>query len=311
MSRADSFWKCKYDELITFYPRYYRDVFEMDAILRAEGGLADGAADGMNKMLMNNFIDGADEDTIYLFEKFLGLSLMRQRTLEERRRMTKSYFAGQGKVSATRIRELIYTYTGADTTCEFYPFDSEGNNRLDVIFERGSEGAVYISDIYLLLSKMLPAHIEYRAIVAYRYKVVIGKRRTHYKYGYDICGTKPETVLIAQIEGTETAVEVNPATAVMNYRQITEKGTEAGVYPRAAVLARIENAESVTSASDSAAVMTYMHSTDSGADSETGIYPQTAALGHKDAVDAATEAYTSACGVDYIPCGVIYSGTGG
>ena len=31
-----------YHELITFYPRFYRDVLEMDAILRAEGWLIDG-----------------------------------------------------------------------------------------------------------------------------------------------------------------------------------------------------------------------------------------------------------------------------
>ncbi|MCD7805677.1 MAG: YmfQ family protein [Oscillospiraceae bacterium] len=271
MSRADSYWKCKYDELITFYPRFYREVFEMDAILRAEGRLADGIDAGIDLIIANNFIDTADEDTLYLLEKFLGLTLLRQRDVEERRRLVKSFFAGQGKVSATRIAEMIYAYTGASTTCEFYPFDEEGNNRLDVIFERGDEDAVYISDIYLLLSKMLPAHIEYRAMVDYKFAVVVGKKRTHYKHAYDLCGTKPETVLIAQIEGIDA----------------------------------------VTAPSNTNTVMTYKHSAESGADSKTGVYPQTATLAYNDTIDSATEAAATACGVDYIPCGVTYSGIGG
>lgn len=271
MSRADAYWKCKYDELITFYPRFYREVFEMDAILRTEGGLADGINSGIDTVINNNFIDTMDTDTVALLESFLGITLMKQRTLEERRRMLKSYFAGQGKVSATRISEMIYAYTGAETTCEFYAFDDEGNNRLDVIFERGSEDNVYISDIYTLLAKMLPAHIEYRAIMDYRYTVVVGKKRSHYKYAYDLCGTKPETVLIAQIEGVTAVTEANPNVAVMNYRQSTEGGTEP----------------------------------------EAGLYPQTTTLAHNDVIDAVTEAVANACGVDYIPCGTQYSGIGG
>jgi len=271
MSMFNSYWKCKYDELITFYPRYYREVFEMDAILRTAGGLADGIQNGIEEVLLNNFIENADEDTLSMYEQFLGLSLLRQRTVEERRRLVKSFFAGQGKVSATRIAEMIRAYTGADTTCEFYPFDSEGNNRLDVIFERGGEEVIYISDIYILLSKMLPAHIEYRAMAEYSYAVGVGKKRKHYKYAYDLCGTKPESVLIAQLAGVEAVTDPERTYAVMDYKQSTEGGTEP----------------------------------------EAGLYPQVSTLAHNDAIDAVTEAVATGCSVDYIPCGTIYSGTGG
>lgn len=310
MSRADSYWKCKYDELITFYPRFYRDVFEMDAILRAEGELADGISSGIDLVIANNFVDSMDEDTIYLLEKFLGITLMRSRTLEERRRMLKTYFAGQGKVSATRISEMIYAYTGAETTCEFYPFDGEGNNRLDVIFERGSEAVIYLSDIYTLLSKMLPAHIEYRAMVAYKYAVAVGRKRTHYKYSYDFCGTKPNPVLIAQVESVSVATEAVPTEALMQYQQSAENA-EAGTYPQTAAIAQIVSSDTVTTPSNTNAVMAYNQSAESGANAETGLYPQTTTLAHTDAINAATEAATTSCGVDYIPCGTTYSGIGG
>lgn len=229
MSRADSYWKNKYEELITFYPRFYREVFEMDAILRTEGELADGIDSGIDLVIANNFIDSIDEDTVYLLEKFLGITLMKSRSLDERRKLLKSYFAGQGKVSATRIAEMIYAYTGASVTCEFYAFDDEGNNRLDIIFERGDEAAVYISDIYLLLSKMLPAHIEYRAMVDYKFAVVIGKKRTHYLSWYPVAG----------------------------------------------------------------------------------VYPEIEKLADNNVIDAVTAATATACSIDYLPCGVAYSGIGG
>lgn len=271
MSLFNPYWKCSYDELITFYPRLYREVFEMDAILRAEGELSDGIKNGIDLMLLNNFIESADEDTVTKLETFLGLSMMKQRSLEERRRFIKSFFAGQGRVSATRIEEMIRAYTGADTKCEFYPFDEQRNNRLDIQFERGDEDVIYVSDIYTLLAKMLPAHIEYRAVVTYSFAVGVKKRRYHYKYLYDLCGTKPETILIASIHGADTVTDPEAVYAVMDYKQ----------------------------------------SSDGGLDPEAGTYPNISTLADNDVINAATGANISACSVDYIPCGTIFSGNGG
>lgn len=244
MSMFNPYWKCNYDELITFYPRFYRHVFEMNAILRAEGGLADGIQASIDKMLMNNFIDGADEDTLTQLEQFLGLSLMKQRTIEERRRFVKSFFVGQGKVSATRIAEMIRVYTGAETECEFYPFDSERNNRLDIQFDRGSETVIYISDIYLLLAKMLPAHIEYRAMVVYRFCIGIDKKRMYYKYAYDLCGTKPYLALLG--DKNETVVETESLRQNFNYEYDVCNTEDCGILPETAMLAEINANQNAT-----------------------------------------------------------------
>lgn len=307
MSMFNPYWKCSYDELITFYPRFYREVFEMNAILKAEGGLADGIRDGIDKMLMNNFIDGADEETLTKLETFLDLSMMRERTVEERRRFIKSFFAGMGKVSETRIAEMIRAYTNADTVCNFYPFDSEKNNRLDIMFERGSEQVIYISDIYTLLAKMLPAHIEYRPVLTYRYSVGAKIRRKHHKYAYDLCGTKPYSVLIAQIEGVTAVVEANVDGTVMDYKISSCDGEISGQYPNTAMLAQIEGIMAATRAEINDAVIIYKNSQDGGTEPQTGLYPQVAALGHNDAINAATEVCTSDCGVSYIPCGTTFT----
>lgn len=267
MSMFNPYWKCNYDELITFYPRFYREVLEMDAILRAEGGLADGIQNGIDEMLMNNFIDGANESTLTKLEEFLGISLMKERTVEVRRRFVKSFFAGMGRVSETRIAEMIRAYTGADTVCDFYPFDEAGNNRLDIQFERGKEPVIYISDIYTLLAKMLPAHIEYRPVLTYRIAVGVERKRTHYSYEYDLCGTKPYSILIAQILGVETATRAEANEVVMDYKSSTDGGTEP----------------------------------------QTGLYPNVSTLAHNDVINAATEADATVCGVNYIPCGTTFT----
>ena len=253
-----SYWGCKYDELITFYPRFYRDVLEMDAILRIEGSLADGIDEGMNLILTNNFIDTMDEDTIAILEKYLGLSLLKSRTLDERRRLVRSYFAGMGKVSATSISELIRAYTGAETTCTFLIFDEEGNCRLDVIFERGEEATLYWSDIYTLLDKMLPAHIEYRAMVSYTpAAVVVDKSRAHYKTGYPVSGTLYETQLIADINTVEAVVESDVTPVKMDYMTASENG-ESGKYPTSTALADINTVDTGAEVASTTASVDYM-----------------------------------------------------
>ena len=272
MSMFSSYWKCNYDD----YPRFYREVFEMDAILRAEGGLADGALSAKEKMLMNNFIDTMDEDALAKLEEFLDIAMMRERTADERRRFIKSFIAGLGKVSQTRIAEMIRAYTNVDAVCDFYPFGSERNNRLDIKFERGSVPVIYINDIYTLLSKMLPAHIEYRAILTYRFGVGVNYRRKHYKYGYEFCGTKPYSILIGDIESTETVVKPKIRPALIDYKRSSESGEKAGQYPQTALIARIEDFPAVTRADIENVIAEYHIS--GGSEEISGLYPALALI---------------------------------
>lgn len=122
---------------------------------------------------LNCFIEYADEETIKKLEDFLDIRLNKSRTLEERRRLVKSYFIGFGKVSATMLKEMIQSYTGAEVECKFEPFDEAGNNMLYLNFQRGKEPTLYMSDINLLLSKKIPAHIKWRAAVTYRFPIGI------------------------------------------------------------------------------------------------------------------------------------------
>ena len=81
-----------YEELKTFYPVFYRDVFEMDAIWRAAGGGLDEIEDGVDAVVNNNFVSLMDTDALAQMETFLGIPLNQKRTLEARRKLVASYF---------------------------------------------------------------------------------------------------------------------------------------------------------------------------------------------------------------------------
>lgn len=236
MKFYDKYYENNYEELITYYPRFYREVFEMVEILKANGRIADELEANIEQTYLNNFIDFADEVTIAKLEKFLMIGLNKSRTLEERRRLVKSYFVGFGKVSASMLAEMIQSYTGAGVESRFEASDEEGNNTLYINFQRGKEPTLYMSDINLLLGKKIPAHINWQAAVTYCFPVGIGIRRTYYRFGYDLCGTKPDIATIGSLVAVSSVLEANRKNYTNDYKMAAESAQEAGEWPGRATL---------------------------------------------------------------------------
>lgn len=184
----DDQYDSSYDELVTYYPTYYKDVKEMQEVLKTEGDLIDGVKVSIEQVLGDGFIDTADEATIAKLEKFLHIHMRGTRTLDERRRLVKSYFVGAGKLSAGLLSDIIGTYTGAASKCKFEPFDNSGNNMLYIDSERGPETTFYASDIIELIGAKLPAHIAFQFNVEYRFESSI---KNEIVFGYPVnksCG---------------------------------------------------------------------------------------------------------------------------
>lgn len=148
-----------YEELTRYYPRYYLQVREMDAILHAYGELADRMEADIEQTFLNCFIDTADESTIESWETFLGITTNTSLSLETRRGLIKAYIIGFGHLSATMIKQMVNSYTGTDVDVVFEPFDEEGNNRLYITIIRDEDDTIYMTDIMTLLGKKIPAHI--------------------------------------------------------------------------------------------------------------------------------------------------------
>ena len=200
-----------YEELITFYPAFYRDVFEMRAILEAEGGLADDVIKAINTVIDNSFVETADESMITRLEAFLGLETDKNRSLEERRRLVRAFFVGFGKLSASKIEEAIRSFTGAGSKVYFPRTDDAGNCTLIIEMERGDIPEISYADIETVLSKKIPAHIAYKAFVKYSAAVAITTGRTNYKHEYRISGLEPEVALLGKKRQTSAVTETDAA----------------------------------------------------------------------------------------------------
>lgn len=160
------FYRNCYEELLSHYPRYYREVAEMCAILKAQGSIADKLEENVEQVFANAFIDTADSATVARLERFIDLRLQKTGTLEERRRIVKSFFVGSGKTSGSMLKSMISAYTNAEVSVKFVP-DKSGNNKLYIEFERGSEKDVYLDDIQKLVSMKIPAHIAFTLNMTY------------------------------------------------------------------------------------------------------------------------------------------------
>lgn len=303
MKFYDKYFANNFEELITYYPRFYRDVFEMVEILKTHGRIADEMESNIEQTYLNSFVDYADEETIEKLEKFLMLGLNKNRTLEERRRLVKSYFVGFGKVSASMIAEMIQSYTGASVDIKFEPFDDERNNMLYIHFQRGDEPTLYMSDINLLLSKKIPAHIQYQAAVTYHFPVGVGIRRRHYRYGYDLCGTKPDIAMIGAVFKRAAATEAQRSIYRAEYGQPSEYDAFTGVKPDIATIASLQAIESVFEAR--AKKYTHEYKNASDGQQEAGKWPQETAIGKRNAAGNVVRAGEESYLKDHTPAGVV------
>ena len=227
----NSDWENCFEELISWYPRFYRDVREMVAILKAHGSLGDGMQEGIEKVLANAFVDTADPETIEKLEKFLGISLHKERDIEERRRLVKAYLIGFGSMTADKLRDMIQGYTGAQVRIEFKPdCDEEHNSWLLIDYERGDVETLYVDDILKLLSKKIPAHIKWVAkLWYYRYPVGIGRKRTYWKADYVLCGTKPDWSKLGDFHTTSSVTETGAAATGFGVNYLACGTTVAGL----------------------------------------------------------------------------------
>lgn len=157
-----------YEELISYYPRYYREVWEMVAILKANGRLLDNAQDAIENIYKNGFIDSMDEAAIAELERFLYIRARGRRTLEERRRLIKSYIIGFGKISATLLSDMLQAYTGSPSIIKLEPFDDQRNNKLYISTSPQNDFFFFASDVLDILSKKVPAHILFSIEFTYQ-----------------------------------------------------------------------------------------------------------------------------------------------
>lgn len=207
-----------YEELITFYPSFYRNVLEMQEILKTQGSICDNCISTINTVLENSFFENANEDMVKRLENFLNIKTDNTLTLAERRQVIRSYFVGFGKMSGSKIKEAIKAFTGADSTIKFERTDEAGNNTLIIEIERGESSDINYRDILSTIARKLPAHITFKAFVKYRTPsvVVSAKNIPSYSYEHKLCGLEPENAQLGDKKETEAVIDTDAASTSYN-----------------------------------------------------------------------------------------------
>lgn len=147
------------EELLSFYPHFYRNVKEMVAVNESMADEIDKITDCGQKVLDDSNITTACESVIKFYEDIIGIGYSSLRTLEERRRLVLAYYNIFGKVSASKIKNAIMYYTGAEVEIKFINKDSKGNYLLEIECVRGTISSLFLDDIALLCKKIIPAHL--------------------------------------------------------------------------------------------------------------------------------------------------------
>lgn len=155
-----------YDELISFYPDYYLRVKEMQAVLRAQGTIADDLMSAIDLIVDNNFIESAHVDMIERLESFLGIYPM-STDLDDRRQYIMSYFIGFGHISATSLKRMIKTFTHEESSFSFALKDSNGNYVLEILIRKKHGVNPDWETLYRLIDNRIPAHINMIKVVEF------------------------------------------------------------------------------------------------------------------------------------------------
>jgi hypothetical protein len=149
-----------YEEIKTYYPRFYDEVLEMDAIWRANGKLIDDSTNGIDLVINNNFIITADSLTLTRWEQFLGLETDAAQSLDARRNAVLAFISGDYKISASSLKESIKLLAGVDVEISFETQDEYGNFILKTEIVGGNYvPATTWKNIFKLYQDRLPAHI--------------------------------------------------------------------------------------------------------------------------------------------------------
>lgn len=143
-----------YEEIQTWYPAWYREILEMDALWQTYGKQLDEIQTGLVRAVDNTFIKTMDSRTASDWEKFIGIVYDGPRSLAERRNIVKAFFLGQGHIGQKEIRELISVFTNGKIDIKLI----KGAIQITVTHDLSDSFNLY--DCHLVLDHLIPGHLS-------------------------------------------------------------------------------------------------------------------------------------------------------
>ncbi len=153
MRLYENMWSSTYEEIKHFYPVWYWDVREMDAIWRVQGAAFDSIRRSLEQLVNNSFIATADSATIAQYEQFLGVETDSSLPLEERRKVILAILFPTPHIGAPEIRDLIRIYT--DGTIQI----ALCGGTIEITIERNDNSFLNALSFIDVLRQRIPAHL--------------------------------------------------------------------------------------------------------------------------------------------------------
>lgn len=154
MGLYDNAWPSTYEEIKRFYPVWYRDVLEMDAIWRTQGRELDGVRATVEGLIDNGYILTADLPTIIGLEDFFRITPENGQTLEERRQVVASYVRGREHIGAPEIRSIVGAFTTGLVDVGFH------KGIISVKTSRRASESLNLDGCLKVLHERIPAHLR-------------------------------------------------------------------------------------------------------------------------------------------------------
>lgn len=176
-----------YKQVVRLGPKWLTEYREMDANFQYAGWTLDLMAYFLEMLIHNEFPQTCDEATLRIFERILNIEYDSEMTLEERRRVVATYWAGNGHMSKSTIAGLVSMYTGQHADVRW------NGETLIIDFDNTATVAVAISMLQRILRRRMPAHIDYNLRCVCTAHVGILPRRQPNRHVFMQTGTYPKT----------------------------------------------------------------------------------------------------------------------
>ena len=149
------------NNLMNYLPDYYNDVYEMQAIMRAQGGVLDKAESEQFRLLLNQFVTQTDARGISVFEDQVGIKPAPNDNLETRQNKVLMRLLPPRPITIGYLRDLFAKLKIPATLIVEY-------SKRDAIVEAKSAeiDSSQITNIKYLLNIYLPANMIYEIRVA-------------------------------------------------------------------------------------------------------------------------------------------------
>lgn len=149
------------NNLTDYLPDYYDGIYEMEAIMHAQGGVLDEMEAQQLRLLLNQFVTQTDAKGIAVFENQVGITPAPSDNLQTRQNKVLMRLLPPRPITIRYMKDLFATLNIPATIRIDYP-------KRDVIVEAKSAEitAKQIENVKYLLNIYLPANMIYEVRVA-------------------------------------------------------------------------------------------------------------------------------------------------